>query len=480
MDWYSLLPYAIGYVLTFVLIPVVLLQGKPAVSTMAWILAIVFMPYVGAILFLVLGARRIPRKVHKKLHSDQNLAPVLDDIDDIVAPFDVMQHLAQVHAHHHGVMALAARIGESSPLCANQVDVMVDVNETYDRMEHALRQARHHAHLEFYIWQPDDTGRRFRDLVIDKARQGVQVRVLLDSFGSIHLDDEFLAPMEEAGVQVGWFLPIRLLVPWRTLNLRNHRKIIIVDGHVGFTGGVNIGDEYIGRLAKWAPWRDTHLCLRGPVVHQLQKVFVEDWSFATDEDLTGREYFPAPDASGDHVAQVIASGPTRRLDAIHDIFFTAITSARQRVLITTPYFIPTEAITTALATAARRGVDVRLLLPGHSNQRLVLYAGRSYYDELLEAGVTIYEYGAGMLHAKVTVVDGHVAVVGSANMDVRSFRLNFEMDAIVYGSSVASRLEDVFYNDLHQASRILLYEHRHRRLTRRLAEAVARLLSPVL
>ena len=480
MDWQNILPYAIGYALTFILIPVVLLQRKPAVSTVAWMLAIVFMPYVGAVLFLLLGARRVPRKVRKKLRSDRGLAPGLDDLDDVLEPFDVMKDLGRVHVHHHGVMALAARMSESPPLHANQVDVMAEVNETYDRMEEALRSARHHAHLEYYVWQPDDTGRRFRDIVAAKAREGIEVRILLDAFGSFNLDDEFLLPLEEAGVQVAWFLPLRLLWPGRRLNLRNHRKSMIVDGRVGFTGGVNIGDEYVGRLARWGPWRDTHMRLQGPVVHQLQQVFVEDWYFATDEELTRPDYFPAPEPSGDHVAQIIASGPTRRVDVIHDIFFAAITSAQQRVLITTPYFIPTEAITTALATASRRGVDVRLLLPGRSNQRLVLHAGRSYYEELLDAGVTIYEYTAGILHAKVTVVDGRVAIVGSANMDTRSFRLNFEMDAILYGSSVASHLENIFYSDLHQAVRILPAEFRSRGLVRRLAESVARLLSPVL
>ena len=480
MDWYSLLPYVIGYVLTFVLIPVALLQRKPAVSTLAWMLAIVFMPYVGAVLFLVFGARRIPRKVRKKRRSDRGLAPGLGGLDDALEPFNVMQHLADIHLHHHDVMALAARIGKSPPLQANQVDLMVDVNETYDLMEQALRDARHHAHLEFYVWQPDETGRRFRDVLVDRAREGVEVRLLLDSFGSLNLDDEFLAPLEDAGVQVGWFLPIRLLLPGRRLNLRNHRKIIVVDGHVGFTGGVNIGDEYTGKLARWGPWRDTHLRLHGPVVHQLQQVFAEDWFFTTDEDLARREYFPTPEPAGDHVAQIIASGPTRQVDVIHDIFFAAIAGARERVLITTPYFVPSEAIATALTTTARRGVDVRLLLPRKSNQRLVLHAGRSYYEELLEAGIAIYEYTSGMLHAKVTVVDGRWAVVGSANMDTRSFRLNFEMDTIVYGSSVASHLEKVFHEDLNKAVRIRLAEFRHRRLGRRLVEATARLLSPVL
>jgi cardiolipin synthase len=258
-----------------------------------------------------------------------------------------------------------------------------------------------------------------------------------------------------------------------TVNLRNHRKLAVIDGAVGFTGGINIGDEFL-------PWRDVHLRVEGPAVRQLQQIFLADWFFTTREDLVSRALFDGATPSGDSVTQLVQSGPDATVEAIHHLYFAAIASARERVLLSTPYFVPDRAILVALQTAALRGVDVRLVLPSRSNHRVTFHAGRSFYDELLDAGVHVHEYQGGFVHSKIAVVDGSFATVGTANLDVRSFRLNFELLAVLWDAKVVADLEALFEEDLRQASPVDLPTWRSRGFLLRIAEGVGRLFAPLL
>jgi cardiolipin synthase len=262
--------------------------------------------------------------------------------------------------------------------------------------------------------------------------------------------------------------------------MRNHRKILVVDGLVGFTGGLNIGDEYRGRKKHLAPWRDTHLRLEGPAVQTLQEIFIEDWFYADGEDMIDEAYFPPPQTAGEDVVQVAASGPDLPKSPIHRIFFTAVNQAQKTVRITTPYFVPDPALLMALKTAVWRGVKVEVLLPGKSDLPLVAMAGRSYYKELLEDDVVVYELRPGVLHAKTMVVDGKWSTVGSANMDIRSFQLNFEVNVMIWGESFAARLEDIFNQDLAASQRVTEAQINNRSWPRKASEAVIRVLSPVL
>jgi cardiolipin synthase len=378
------------------------------------------------------------------------------------------------------LITLSNRIGRRFPTCGNDVRLLVDVNNTYKALQDAIEGATHHVHLLYYIYNPDNTGKRFRELLVQKAKEGVHVRLLGDGVGSFGLST-FMIPLTQAGGKVAEFLPVGKFSRHWHPNLRNHRKIAIIDGKEAFTGGVNIGDEYTGRKRRVGAWRDSHLQIRGPSVNHLQEVFAEDWHFATGEDLLSERWYPEHhEPVGDHTVQIIASGPDTETQPIQRIFFTAVTSAEERVYLTTPYFIPDQAMLVALETAALRGVDVRLLLPFRSDMRLVLHAGRSYYDQLLANGVKIYEYQPGILHAKSMVVDDGWATVGSANMDVRSFRLNFEVNAAIYGPAFANELAEVFERDLQQARRVTMDDVENKRITSRMAESLARVLSPVL
>jgi cardiolipin synthase A/B len=307
------------------------------------------------------------------------------------------------------------------------------------------------------------------------------VRVLVDSLGTFWTGRRFFHPIVAAGGKVGRFLPV---IPLRGLyraNLRNHRKILVVDGKVGFTGGLNIGNEYGSwRRRRLGTWRDTHLEMKGPAVAVLQDVFVEDWHFTTGEEVAVGEAFPPIDAAGPELVHVLASGPDSDWEVIHHSIFTTITQATDHVYLTTPYFVPDRALLVALQTAALRGVDVRVLLPERSDQGLVRAAGRFHYQELLRAGIRVFEYSKQMLHAKTVEVDGRWSTIGSANLDLRSFRLNFEVNVVVYGEGVAADLRRMFLRDIETATEITDTTIRTWPLSSRFAYASARLVEALL
>ena len=469
-----------GYLLAFAVIVRVLLQQREASATLAWILIIVFLPYLGVALFFLIGRPRVRRRTRKRLRSRYALErrlgrlPYRDSGCDLVIPESEMAELPRM------ISRVATCVNDTPPLRGNRTEVFIDADQAYDRMEEAIRSARHHVHMMSYIYRNDRAGRRFRDLLTEKAREGIEVRLLVDAVGSHQLDSGFFLPLQHAGGQYAEFMPVLPLRPtWRP-NLRNHRKILVTDGRVGFAGGLNIGDEYQGRKKKYAPWRDTHMRAEGPAAWRLQEIFADDWHFATDEDLIEPRYFPDILPAGEDLIQVVESGPDQPYETIHTVFFTAITEAQERVYITTPYFVPDAAVLLALKAASWRGVDVRVLLPGKSDLKLIQMAGRSYHRELLEAGVKLYEHRPGMLHAKTMVVDGSWATVGSANMDVRSFRLNFEVNLLVSGSSFASQMEEIFKRDIVGARELTLDDMQNKSRPTRFIESICRLLSPVL
>jgi cardiolipin synthase len=350
-------------------------------------------------------------------------------------------------------------------------------------MERAIREARHHLHVMFYIWNNDATGQRFRDLLVERARDGVSVRLLCDAMGSPAVRGRMMDSLRASGGRVEEFHPTHLLSRRPRLNFRNHRKILVADDSVGFVGGINIGDEYTGR------WHDTAVELRGPVVDQLQEVFFDDWYYVTGEEFAGREYLgrwhePMPPAVADDVTDatcgIVASGPHTEHNIIHDALFIAITQAQQRIYIATPYFVPERSILTALRTAVFRGVDVQIIVPAESDSRLVQWASRSYYPQLLAAGIRVFEYAPGVMHAKTAVLDDDASVVGSANMDTRSFKLNFEINCFVRSRPFCRRLADLFERDRQQSREVTAADLESRGKAALLVESLAHLLSPLL
>jgi cardiolipin synthase len=388
------------------------------------------------------------------------------------------------HPYFAPLAEMMCRLGEPPPTQVACLEVISDGDACFAAIETAIIAARHQIHIEYYIWEPDPVGLRLRDLLIEKAKAGIEVRLLLDSIGSGHLKADFLAPLRQAGAHIAMFNPFRL-VRWRRslVNFRTHRKIIVVDGRIGFTGGMNVSGNHCASLRQEQAWNDVHLRLEGEAVRWLQLVFIENWHFTTGSSPAPALSFPslslaAPDPG--YWVQIISSGPDSDVRAIHRMIIAAICRAEKRLFITTPYFVPDEPLLQALTSAAWRGVDVRLLVPRRGDSRLVTAAARSYFDELTAAGIKVFEYLPTMLHAKSIVVDNDLVLTGTANLDNRSFRLNFELMVAIYDRGIAGQFVRLFKQNLAMSQAYQLRQGRQDPFYLRLMEAAARLFSPFL
>ena len=457
----------------------IVMQKRAPVSTMSWILSLALLPFAGFLIYYFLGPQRLKKQRLTRLRS-RAIAQAPADLASLRAAAErAPPALRQMAALGTAACGLPVSSATAAELLSGGA-------RTFDAIFEAIREARDHIHLEYYIFEPDRTGTALRDLLIERAREGVTVRLLLDALGSKRIGRRFMAPMLEAGIEVALFHDTRIGRRLRpVINYRTHRKIVVCDGRVGFTGGVNITDAEDRRIRPDA-YHDAHLRIEGSAVRWLQTTFLEDWTYATGEDprrinktldaLLPR--LPGNEGAGDIPVQIVTSGPDSALEAIHRIHVAAIHSASHRAWLTTPYFVPGEPALMALTSAALRGVDVRLLVPRRSDSLVVSAAARSYYDELIAAGVKIWEYKARMLHSKTLVVDDDCAMIGTANFDNRSFRLNFEVCAVIYGPALAKPLAAQFETDLHSASPVR--GQRRQGFARRLGDATARLFSPLL
>ena len=477
-----LLAVGVNYLLALVFALRVLRRRKDPVVMVAWVLAILTIPVLGMLAYWLLGSSRLRRKVKRRRRRVAHLIAAvkhragrhaLDEGDGLET------HLPEDLA---GVERLGRRLADMPATSGNEVQVLEEANATYGALEAALRAAQHHIHLEYYIWQPDETGYGFRDLVIERAKAGIECRLLLDAVGCRRLGRQFLGPLLKAGVRVAFYLPLYLF-PLRkrwSLHLRNHRKIAVIDGRTAFLGSQNIGDEYRGRRQNLSPWYDTHMRLSGPAALFVQQTFAEDWYQAARERLDDERYFPQPERPGQSTVQVVPTGPDQRASTLTQIVFAAVSSARSSIRIATPYFVPDAGLRLALAHACYRGVQVRLVLPTRSDAPLALWAARSFYGELVEEGVEIHEYDAGVLHSKLVTIDDRWCMLGSANMDARSFRLNFEVTAVIYDSGVARELGASIDRFCAGARRIDPREVYRTAWRRQIGEGVARLFAPLL
>ena len=469
MGWWLLYPAGIVWIAVNAV--VIIMQRRPAASTIAWLMVLTFLPVVGLGIYILIGPLSLHRRRRKRTISQR----IVDEGTRGLARLD---H----EAEHHQLAMVSIGLGGPPPLLAEDVELYFDGKSAYAAIFAAIRAAVDHVHVAYYIWEPDHIGTALRDLLIERARAGVRVRVLLDSTGSSHLHRSFLKPLRAAGVQVAWFNPIRLrtLPRGRRVDFRMHRKIVICDGAVGFTGGMNIADVHTEEFSR-DYWRDTNLRLVGTAVWPLQRIFFEDWYFAAEELLEVTvATLPPPAREGAHLVQVVASGPDALTLAIQKVFFTAINQAQSRLWLTTPYFVPDDALLTALCTASLRGVDVRVLVPRKGDSRLVDWANRSYFPELLDARVRVFEYKPRFIHAKTLVCDGDISIVGTANFDNRSFRLDFELSALLFGAQCNARLARQYELDLVDADELDRARLLRQSFVQRFGQASARLLSPLL
>ncbi|MCA8979892.1 MAG: cardiolipin synthase [Planctomycetes bacterium] len=466
-----------------VVIWVLLTEKRQPTATLAWLQAILFLPIVGFLLYLLIGTTKAKRIAARTTRAH-------DHVEALVHKYGLREQSTceteNFEPRQQALLKLGDRLASMPATHSNHAEILVDGRETYASAAASIDTATDHVHVQFYIVQPDQTGVALRDLLVRKARQGVQVRVLVDAVGSMSLPADFWKPLEDAGGLAARFNPIvRSLNRFRRherIDFRNHRKIVVVDGRIAFTGGINVGREYLGLDPAMGNWRDTHARLTGPAVIGLQRTFAEDWYASTDELLDDVRYFPAPEPRhyGKALVQVIDSGPDRKWSPIEHIYTQAIALSEEAVWITSPYFIPSQSIESALVAAALRGVDVRVLVPEKSDSRVVTLASSSWYRDLIEAGVRIFRYQSGFVHAKTMVVDRWVGTIGSANLDTRSFDLNFELGIFLQDSEFTDQLRAQFEADLLHAREWTIEDERAVGLGLRILRALARLMSPLL
>lgn len=462
---------------------VVVRDTRSTAKTLAYLLIVVFVPVAGIAVYFTFGINYRKRKLYsRKIDGDERLRERL-------TPY-LLPNAVHWHQAHHALAADARALhqqpgaGPPGTTVDNAVQVLVNGEEKFPALLAALEQATHHIHLEYYICEPGPVANAVQEVLMRKARAGVQVRLIYDDLGSRAIRGRWLRELRDAGVEAHPFNRVSFSLLANRINYRNHRKVVVIDGRIAFMGGINLSDRYVNTPGSSALyWRDTHVRIRGSGVLFLQYHFLCDWNFCAKQNIGQNEQlFPAPDAHAPAGTgmQVSVSGPDSALPTIQLTLVRAITLARREVLITTPYFIPGDSLIDALRVAALGGVKVRLLVPGISDSLFVNAAARSYYNEVMLAGVEVYRYYKGFIHAKSLVVDDRIAIIGSANLDLRSFELNFEVNTTFFGAEVAGKLRADFEHDLLHAERIDPVAWADRPFHKEFPERIARLVSPLL
>lgn len=463
--------YILYFAVIITTVFVVILDNRNPVKTMAWILVLFFLPVAGLVFYLFFG--RSTRREH--LISRKEYARLTK------RPMAEYQTQVSLHApiEKQTLMNFFSHVNGALPFGGNRTTVYIDGASMLADLIKELYRAKHHIHVEFYIFEDDAVGRLVRDVLIDKAREGVKVRVLHDDVGCWKVSHAFYEQMLCEGIEVMSFLKVRFPQFTGKVNYRNHRKIVVIDGKVGFVGGMNLAERYV-KGVPWGVWRDTHAKLEGKAVYGLQTAFLTDW-YAMDRTLfTSAEYFPKTDVRGNVVAQIVTSDPVGEWRDIMQGLMMAICSARRYFYVQTPYFLPDEEVKTALQTAALAGVDVRIMLPKKADTWLIHKASLSYLAEMMKAGVKIYLYRKGFIHSKLMVSDDEFSTIGSTNMDFRSFEHNFEANAFFYDKDTASALKEIFLADQRDCMLLSLKVWDKRSWKSKVTESVVRLLSPLL
>ncbi|MDF2936666.1 MAG: phospholipase D/transphosphatidylase [Paenibacillaceae bacterium] len=455
-----------------------IMEYRHPAKALAWLAILLVLPVAGLALYYFLARQYRHKRRIKRLPEGiwEGLRREMDGLSDLYRPGG--EETLEIGKAPR-LLGLLCNLPGAPITRGNTVEFYHEGKEFFPALLEAMDRAEDHIHMEYYIIRDDQIGRSFRDMMIKKAREGVEVRLLYDGLGSVGLPEGYLERLAEAGVETGCFLPPVVALLDKRLNYRNHRKITVIDGRTGFIGGFNIGDEYLGKDPKLGFWRDTHMQVDGDAAYRLQYTFLRDWFLAKGCLVDGARFFPEQEGKGRELVQIINSGPDSKWDAILELYFSAIAAGERRIWLATPYFIPEEGILLALKTAAVSGADVRIILPAVPDSRMVYWASLSYLEELLQVGVKVFLYQGGFIHAKVLIVDDKLATVGTANMDMRSFYSNFEQNAVLFDRHLVARLAGQFQLDLRKCREMQASEFEDRSGWVRAREMVARILAPL-
>lgn len=467
-------------IISIVVAIVIFLENRHPSKTIVWLMILSINPLIGLLFYSLFGTQYKKQDNFKfKPKVDFNTINTIKKHDYDNLNFNI--ELLDLKNNYINLYNLLTNITDTVLTNQSQSKVLTNGKETYESIISEIRKAKQHIHMEYYIINSDKIGNRIKDELIQKAKEGVKVKILYDYVGSIKLSKKYIRELRESGIETKSFEKVKFPKFNNKINFRNHRKIIIIDGKVGFVGGINIGDEYLGENKSFGFWRDTHLIIKGENVWDLQKIFLEDWFYATKRKINDYPLCePFENITENGLTQIISSGPDQQWQTIKQIMFTMINSAKKSIWITSPYFIPDEDILSALKTAALSNIDVKLLMPSFPDKKIVFYASRSFYEELIEAGVEIYTYQKGFVHSKIIIVDDELATIGTSNMDTRSFNLNFEVNALLYKTDSVNELIVDYKNDLTESKLIKLEEFKNRSNKEKIYESFSRLSSPLL
>jgi len=482
MDWISIL-VGVVFFLNFIFAGILIfLERKDASATWAWLMVLFFIPVAGFFLYLLLGRQLNKKRLfnwdgRSRVGIEQLIRYQIDAIHDRSFEFKSKE------TEDMRDLIYMQLINNDSVLTQdNAVDIFVDGQKKFEALFKDIDEAKDHIHFQTYILRRDDLGKRLLKLLVKKAKQGVKVRILYDDMGSRGMTKRYFKELRSVGGEVEAFFPSNVPLINPRLNFRNHRKLIIIDGRIGYIGGFNVGDEYLGLNPKFGYWRDTHLRVEGSAVHPIQTRFILDWnqaSYRYDIEYAD-QFFPAIPRKGDVAMQIVSSGPDSEWEQIKNGYIKLVTNAKKYIYIQTPYFIPDTSLLDALRIAALSGVDVRIMIPNKPDHMFVYWATYSYVGELMKAGARIYIYDNGFIHAKTLVTDDEAASVGTANIDLRSFRLNFEVNAFVYHQETVTTLCQIFIEDMELSTELTPDMYQQRSLYIKFKESISRLLSPIL
>ena len=461
------------FLMVLAVIVVVLGENRNPVKSIAWVLVLVLLPVVGVVIYLIFGRSLKGMKLISR-----------SDLRELRR----LNHFSESDGTAYGLndnslqlISLVNKLSEPHLFVSNDIEVFTTGQDKFDALLRDIEAAQDYIHVQYFILESDEVGSRLIDLLMAKARQGVQVKVLYDYVGSFYTRPRVLKKMREAGIDVHPFLELTLTQFAFRVNWRNHRKIVIIDGRIGYVGGMNIANRYVTGDKKWKPWRDTHLRITGEAVAALQYSFAIDWNYTTRELLTSPTMrYSEPPQQRDYIVQMMSSGPSSRWHNISFVFLKAITQAKRCVYIQTPYFLPSDSLLKALQSVALAGVDVRLMIPRHPDSVMLRLATGSYIKECMQSGIKIYFYEPTVLHAKVVIVDDEFVTTGSTNFDFRSFEHNFEFNALVYSKEFNAKMKAIFESDMEQCTRLSMGKWKQRPLTVKALESVVRLMSPIL
>lgn len=485
----------IGILITFSLVfssMTIFLENRDPSKTIAWFLVFLVFPIVGFFIYLIFGQNIKKKKIFKthKLYEEIKETQVYKNINEFENLIQIQKEALKEEFIFYDkdlqlkkrIMSLLLRAGRSAFIINNKLELFYDGKSKFDSLKEDLINAKEHINLEYFIIKDSKIAQELKDILIKKSNQGLKIRILYDDVGCWRMwfKPSLIKELVKNGIEVHAFIPVMFPFLSRKINYRNHRKIVVIDGKIGYVGGFNIGDEYLGESKKFGFWRDTHLRIEGESVYMLQITFLLDWYFSTKEQIFEREFFPKIKYCGNTLMQIVASGPDSDFEAIHQAYFSAITQAKKRIHIQTPYFIPDEGILMALKNAALSGVDVKIIFPSIPDHKIVYYASLSYFRDLLEVGAKVYLYKKGFIHAKVVIVDSEVASVGTSNMDLRSFMLNFEINSFIYDQNIIENLENQFEQDLKDSKLLGEKEYKNRPIVQKIQESFSRLFSPIL